>query len=222
MSGVSVNSEVVQKAIKQCENIMDTLSATAKSMFNNYQKVEGTWDDDKYRQFGDIVNYCLQSFKRPIKDIEKCCDSLTKICLILEKYERTNLNIINLGVISGPTQISFAGSLGGSYKECDDFRTIHGGAIEVHHIPSDSSHSLLHNNGPAIVMSVEDHAKTASHNKEPGAKSYREKQSNLIAQGDFLGAFQMDVDDIRSKFGNKYDEAILAAYAHLEKLMSEI
>jgi filamentous hemagglutinin len=35
--------------------------------------------------------------------------------------------------------------------------------------------------------------------------------SELIRQGNIDDAFLMDVDDIRSKFGNKYDDAILQA-----------
>ncbi len=40
---------------------------------------------------------------------------------------------------------------------------------------------------------------------------HRSQQKALIDQGKFDDAFLMDVDDIQSKFGNKYDEAILQA-----------
>jgi hypothetical protein len=33
-------------------------------------------------------------------------------------------------------------------------------------------------------------------------------QADLISQGKFLDAIQTDIDDIRSKFGSKYDEHI--------------
>lgn len=42
-------------------------------------------------------------------------------------------------------------------------------------------------------------------------QDYRNKQAELIKQGKFDDAFMMDINDIQSKFGNKYDEAILEA-----------
>ncbi|MGN6820465.1 MAG: hypothetical protein ACTHJR_17540 [Sphingomonas sp.] len=41
-----------------------------------------------------------------------------------------------------------------------------------------------------------------------GTRAYRQTQADLIANGDFRGAQQMDINDINTKFGNKYDDAI--------------
>jgi len=79
---------------------------------------------------------------------------------------------------------------------------------EVHHMPADSITELHSYDGPAIAMDIEDHRKTASCGKSNEAKEYRKKQSDLIAQGKFMEAFEMDVADIREKFGDKYDKAI--------------
>ena len=57
-------------------------------------------------------------------------------------------------------------------------------------------------------MEKEDHRKTASWGPGENSKRYREKQRQLIEDGRFRDAVQMDVDDIRSKFGEKYDDAI--------------
>jgi len=40
------------------------------------------------------------------------------------------------------------------------------------------------------------------------ARAFREAQRALISQGDFRGAQQMDVFDVQTKFGDKYDDAI--------------
>jgi hypothetical protein len=40
------------------------------------------------------------------------------------------------------------------------------------------------------------------------AKTFRQRQKNLIDQGKFREAQQMDIDDARQRFGDKYDEAI--------------
>ena len=86
-----------------------------------------------------------------------------------------------------------------------------------HHMPSRQASPLSKADGPAIRMSPEDHRKTASYGgrKGSGQQAYRDKQADLIKQGKFDDAFMMDVDDIQSKFGNKYDNAILEAMDEL-------
>lgn len=77
-------------------------------------------------------------------------------------------------------------------------------------MPANSVTDLKHSQGPSIHMSKADHRKTASHGHQglAGAE-YRAKQKELIDSGRFDDAIQMDIDDIQSKFGNKYDDAIL-------------
>ena len=79
---------------------------------------------------------------------------------------------------------------------------------EVHHMPSDSVNGLERNDGPAIVMEKADHRQTASCGNSLEAREYRAKQKELIDQGRFGEAMQMDIDDIHEKFGDKYDNAI--------------
>ena len=62
--------------------------------------------------------------------------------------------------------------------------------------------------GPAICMDAADHKKTASFGNSIEARAYQNRQAELIKHGDYHDAIQMDIDDIRSKFGTKYDQAI--------------
>jgi filamentous hemagglutinin len=48
--------------------------------------------------------------------------------------------------------------------------------------------------------------------KVKAAQAYRAKQDELINSGKLREAIQMDIDDIRSKFGNKYD-------AHIKQML---
>jgi filamentous hemagglutinin len=57
-------------------------------------------------------------------------------------------------------------------------------------------------------METRDHAQTASFGNSRKARAFRQRQKELIDQGRLREAIQMDIDDIRSLFGNKYDEAI--------------
>jgi hypothetical protein len=95
---------------------------------------------------------------------------------------------------------------------------------EVHHTPADSvvknypwisrvftswrEDRLINDIAPTVWMTVKDHSKTASYLNTEETKAYRAKQDALIRNGDFRGAIQMDINDIQSKFGSKYDPGI--------------
>ena len=79
---------------------------------------------------------------------------------------------------------------------------------EVHHMPADSVNGLERNDGPAIVMEKADHRETASCGNSRDAQEYRAQQQELVKEGKFKEAMQMDIDDIHEKFGDKYDDAI--------------
>lgn len=105
---------------------------------------------------------------------------------------------------------------GGSYKEVK--ANSDGTKEEVHHMPADSASNLERNDGPAIKMEKEDHRQTASCGSSIEAREYQAIQKEKIQNGDFRGAIQMDIDDIRSKFGNKYDKAIEQMLKYVDKL----
>ena len=108
---------------------------------------------------------------------------------------------------------------GGSYK---DVRVEgEGDRYEVHHMPADSASNLDRGDGPAIKMEKEDHRQTASCGMSREAREYREKQRELIEQGEFREALQMDIDDIREKFGDKYDDAIAEMLEYVDQLEQE-
>jgi len=60
-------------------------------------------------------------------------------------------------------------------------------------------------------MEKADHRLTASWGSSNSAKAYRARQKALIDEGNFEDAFLMDVSDVQSRFGDKYDDAILEA-----------
>lgn len=108
---------------------------------------------------------------------------------------------------------------GGSYK---DVKTDgEGEKYEVHHMPADSASNLERVDGPAIKMEKEDHRKTASCGMSREAREYRENQRELIEQGKFREALQMDIDDIHEKFGDKYEDAIGEMLEYVDQLEKE-
>ena len=92
---------------------------------------------------------------------------------------------------------------------------------EVHHTPAKKSSKLPERDGPAIRMEKKDHRRTASCGRSKKAQEYRNKQAKLIEEGRFREAVQMDIDDIKKNFGDKYNEGIEDMLKYLDKLEKE-
>ncbi len=105
------------------------------------------------------------------------------------------------------------GTLGGSYR-----RIRPNSGEEIHHMPSAESSPLHPSNGPVIRMSREDHLQTASYGTSREAREYRRKQRELISAGNFHQAQQMDIEDIHTKFGDKYEGHIKQAQEYTKQL----
>lgn len=92
---------------------------------------------------------------------------------------------------------------GGSHSKVKGLPGYH-----AHHIPADKISPITKGRGPTIAMLEKDHMKTLSYGSGVENVAHRRAQKELIDKGDFRGAQQLDIDDIRAKFGNKYDDAI--------------
>ncbi|VVO56739.1 hemagglutinin repeat-containing protein [Pseudomonas fluorescens] len=108
--------------------------------------------------------------------------------------------------------------LGGPHKETS--KPVNDG-LDSHHCPAQKCYKgapISSRDGPAIKMDPEDHKKTASFGRSEEAKAYRDKQQELLEEGRLMDAIQMDINDIRSQFGNKYDEGIRQMLEYASKL----
>ncbi len=104
---------------------------------------------------------------------------------------------------------------GGAHKEMAKPR---GDKLDSHHMPAkDSFPKSDFNDLPAIQMEELDHRKTMSNgNKGADGARWRAKQGELIRDGKYKEALQMDIDDARriaKEAGDptRYDEAIKEA-----------
>ena len=95
--------------------------------------------------------------------------------------------------------------------------------VEVHHIPPKAAlarNGLPEYGTPAIAMSPEDHAKTASYGG--GGTDYVAIQTESIARtGSYYEAMSNDITDVR-KISHEYDSGILDAinYAEQKKMVT--
>jgi RHS repeat-associated protein len=101
--------------------------------------------------------------------------------------------------------------LGGSYNDVTSSNAFSKGV--AHHAPSwkaieDSGIGLGkarggYGNAPTVCMTIDDHADTASFRGRN--RNYKPFQLKLLKSGDFIGAQNLDVIDIKRKFGDRYD-----------------
>lgn len=104
---------------------------------------------------------------------------------------------------------------GGAYSEVRKGADV---SQEVHHMPADSISPLNRGDAPSVSMDKADHRETASCGNSKEAQEYRNTQKDLIEQGNFRGALQMDIKDLRDKFGDKYEAQIAECLQYVDKL----
>ncbi|MNM96870.1 hypothetical protein D3C81_1093630 [compost metagenome] len=111
--------------------------------------------------------------------------------------------------------------LGGAHR--DTSKPVNDG-FDSHHCPAKNCYAgapISSMDGPAIKMDPADHRKTASYGRDVDAAAYRARQQELLNEGKLNEAVQMDIDDIRSKFGNKYDENIKQMLEYVKGLNAD-
>jgi len=100
------------------------------------------------------------------------------------------------------------------------------GTRAVHHMPSTTAlfnaNVLDHGSSPAIIMDEADHALTASYGNTSDSEVYQTKQMELLNEGKFDEALQMDIDNLKNLgFYEKYEGAIAQMFEYVDVLKKE-
>ena len=151
-------------------------------------------------------------------NVESLPDEISDADLVKKDSSDMN-NPVDDPIAEANTEYDKPEKKGGSYG--DVFKEGEGDTYEVHHMPADSASYLERDDVPAIKMEKADHRQTASCGSSREAREYRAQQKELIDQGKFREALQMDIDDIHEKFGDKYDDAIAEMLEYVDKLEAE-
>ena len=193
---------------KAADRISKIVSPTLKRVYQNIERRLEKLFKQSNKKSRQILEKDLREIAADLRDLAgRETDAAAKseakaIADELEEEYKTGLE--QLGA-DAPLSHSPKGEIkGGKYR--DVRRDNKGG--EVHHTPAKSVSPYGKSNGPSIWMETKDHHRTDSWGYSAKAKAYRARQAELIKQGNIRGAIQMDIDDIRAKFGNKYDEQI--------------
>ena len=92
---------------------------------------------------------------------------------------------------------------GGAYKDIVGTKP----HMEAHHLLPDAVSPFSRGNGPSVLMTPEDHRRTASYGNSIGAQNYRNEISNLVNQRNWTGIWQMIENDM-AQFGGKYNPGL--------------
>ena len=229
MKTANTSSHAIRDAIDICVRTLYVLRTTNTKLRGKYVAAGSDWSDTKYQQLGDIINECTSSFDKAISDLDDCLVPLNNLEQSIAEYESVHFagDGISSSVNTIPLTETTGGSVGiivgGAYKDCKKYSN--GKTQHVHHMPPNSISNprnsglslITRSDGPAITMDIEDHKKTASYDSRNSAIAYRERQ----IRGSFRDALQMDIDDIRSKFGDKCDNAINELLRYVGRIESE-
>ena len=81
---------------------------------------------------------------------------------------------------------------------------------------------LSYDDGPSIYMTLDDHARTSSHSRSADAPDYRQQQRELVEQGKFMEALEMDIAIIQKLFPDgRYEKGIRQAREHASRILPE-
>ncbi|WP_428897781.1 hemagluttinin repeat-containing protein [Parelusimicrobium proximum] len=98
-------------------------------------------------------------------------------------------------------------------------KILKGNANEVHHLIADAVSDLKTGAAPGISMPKADHLQTPSHGSNPFSNFYRGNQRNLINQGNYQGALNMDTSSIGTTFPDgRYNRGIQQSQSYLNFL----
>lgn len=87
MSEVSVELGAVAGAIKQCRAVQMRLKSETSKMLQQYDDLGSGWNDEKYRELGQIVRRCADAFKQPLSELQRCDVYLQRLCKAIAEYD---------------------------------------------------------------------------------------------------------------------------------------
>ncbi len=87
MGEISVELNAVSGAIKKCQTIQADLKSESTKMLHQYDSLGNGWNDEKYRELGQIVHKCSDALKQPLSELQRCEVFLTQLHTIISEYE---------------------------------------------------------------------------------------------------------------------------------------
>ena len=95
MGEISVELNAVSGAIKKCQTIQAGLKSESTKMLHQYDSLGNGWNDEKYRELGQIVHKCSDALKQPLSELQRCEVFLQRLYSIIAEYESIHFSNSN-------------------------------------------------------------------------------------------------------------------------------
>ena len=92
MSEISVELNAIILASRQCKGVQNGLRSEASKMLRQYEALGNGWNDDKYKELGQIVQKCAEALKQPISELQRCEVFLQRLQQAISEYEAVHFN----------------------------------------------------------------------------------------------------------------------------------
>lgn len=88
MSEVSVDTDIINKALSLCNSSIDELTKAKTELKEAKQKLNASWKDSKRKEFDAIIEKCDGSITKPLSDLQSCAAKLNEMLEALAEYEK--------------------------------------------------------------------------------------------------------------------------------------
>lgn len=92
MPSVSVSSDELRRQLTMLAVTAEEVERAYKTILSQYRQLGGRWDDNKFRELGDVINESVSSLKKIQLVFLKGQKDMIQILRAVEEYEQTNLN----------------------------------------------------------------------------------------------------------------------------------
>ena len=92
MPSVSVSSDELRRQLTMLAVTAEEVERAYKTILSQYRQLGGRWNDNKFRELGDVINESVSSLKKIQLVFLKGQKDMIQILRAVEEYEQTNLN----------------------------------------------------------------------------------------------------------------------------------
>ena len=92
MPSVSVSSDELRRQLTMLAVAAEEVERAYKTILSQYRQLGGRWNDNKFRELGDVINESVSSLKKIQLVFLKGQKDMIQILRAVEEYAQTNLN----------------------------------------------------------------------------------------------------------------------------------
>ena len=87
MASVSTSHSAIEMAKKACAAAQKCLHTSINTLQSKYSAAGSGWQDNKYKELGEVIGTATKAMKEPIGDLQKSISDLVVLQAIIAEYE---------------------------------------------------------------------------------------------------------------------------------------